>query len=61
MTDTYIDIQLAANDEGFLTFDQALAYAEARGLGAEFLIEYAGAGRCLDGVDSCDFGIWLEG
>jgi len=56
MTDTYIDIQLAADDDGFLTFGQALAYAEAHGLAAEFLVEYA---RCRDGVDSSDFAIWL--
>ena len=58
MTDLYIDIQLAANDDGFLTFDQALTYAKAHGVAAEFEVEYA---RCRDGVDSCDFAIWLEG
>ena len=56
MTDTYLDIQLAANDDGLLTFDQALAYAKDHGVADDFKADYA---RCHDGVDSSDFAIWL--
>jgi hypothetical protein len=56
MTDTYIDIQLAANDDGYLTFDQALAYAKDHGVAKDFAMEYS---HCGDTVDSSDFAIWL--
>ena len=56
MSEAYIEIQLAANDDGFLSYFQALDYAKNHGVEAEFTEEYA---RCRDGVDSCDFANWL--
>ena len=56
MTDTYIDIQLTANDDGYLSFSQAMAYAKDHDLGAEFAVEYS---HCGDTIDSVDFAHWL--